>query len=273
MTPTRWLWLVAAAGLVIFAISFVPGWIVQDRELRGEGYRHVQIFLSAWRGAAVPITAAASVAALAIAGVAAGAAVGRIRPPPWLLLLGSAAIIGLIGASAWPVMQSAHASTVRLSASWLLPVAVVLSAIMLAGSAALSRPNRWMLGAATALALVAVVGGASARWLGLQLAEGTGEHWEVGSYTRAATNGEPTETMTLTGETYSIGDRWSGTFESSGWTVVFDNDPACPDARGTYHAHDVDQDDLRFVMVVDPCMDGARAADLETGTWERDGGS
>lgn len=273
MTHTRWLWLVAAAGLVIFAISFVPGWIVQERELRGEGYRHVQIFLSAWRGLAIPITAAASVAALAVAGVAAGAAIGRVRPPPWILLVGSAAVVGLIGASAWPVMQTAHASTVRLSASWLLSVAIVLAATMFLGSAAVSRPSRRTLGAVTVLALVAGVGGASARWLGLQLAEGTGEHWEVGSYTRGATDGEPTETMTLTEETYSIGDRWSGTFESSGWTVVFDDDPACPDARGTYHAHDVDQADLRFVMVVDPCMDGARAADLETGTWERDGGS
>ena len=75
--------------------------------------------------------------------------------------------------------------------------------------------------------------------------------------------------MTLTGETYVIGERWSGVFESSGWTVVLDDDPACPAARGTYHAHGVDEEDLRFVMVVDPCMDGARATDLEAGTWER----
>ncbi len=47
------------------------------------------------------------------------------------------------------------------------------------------------------------------------------------------TAGEPTETMTLTGETYVIGERWSGVFESSGWTAVLDDDPACPAARGT----------------------------------------
>ena len=273
MTRTRWLWLVAVAGLVIFAISFLQGWIVQERELRGEGYRHVRISLSAWRGAAVPVTAAASVAALGVGTLAAATAMGRMRPPAWVLLVGSAIVIGLIGASAWPLTRAAHASTVWLGPSWLLPVAIMLAALMVAGSAAGAGPSRRLVAAATVLALVTVVGGASGRWLGLQLAEGTGEHWEVGSYTRPATDGEPTETMTLTGETYSISDRWSGTFESSGWTVVLDHDPACPEARGTYHAHDVDQDDLRFVMVVDPWLEGARAADLETGTWERDDAS
>ena len=40
--------------------------------------------------------------------------------------------------------------------------------------------------------------------------------------------------------------------------------------RGTYHAHGAADDELRFVKVVDMCDDGARAADLETGIWERD---
>jgi hypothetical protein len=124
--------------------------------------------------------------------------------------------------------------------------------------------------AAGGLALVAVVAGAGGRWLTLQMAEGTGRHWEVGSYTRSATDGAPAETLTLDAQTFRIGERWSGTFESSGWTVVFDNDPACPDARGTYHAHQVGEEDLRFVKVVDTCLDGERARDLETGTWERD---
>ena len=270
MTQSRWLWLVAAAGLAIFAISFVHGWIVHERELRGEGYRFVQIFLSAWRGVAIPVTAAAAVAALAVGLLAAATALLPSRSPGGLLLIGSAIVVGLIGASAWPVMQTGHASTVRLSPSWLLPVALVLAVVMLAGSLAVARPSRRVVATAAVLATVALAGGAAGRWLGLQLAEGTGRHWEMGSYTRTATDGKPTMTMTLTGETYGIGERWSGSFESSGWTVVFDNDPACPSARGTYHAHGVDEDDLRFVMVVDPCLDGERAADLETGTWERD---
>jgi hypothetical protein len=270
VTRTRWLWLVAAAGLAIFAVSFVQGWIVHERELRGEGYRFVQIFLSAWRGVAIPVTAAASVVALAVGVLAAAAATGRIRPPGWLLVAGAAIVIGLIGASAWPVMQTGHASTVRLGPWLVLPVALALGVIMLVGCVAAARPSRRVVVAAAVLAAVALVGGAAGRWLGLQVAEGTGRHWEVGSYTRQATDGEPTETLTLTGETYAIGDRWSGTFESSGWTVILDDDPACPGARGTYHGHGVGEVDLRFVMVVDSCMDGARAADLEAGTWERD---
>jgi hypothetical protein len=270
MTPTRWLWIVAAAGVAIFALSFAQGWIVQEREVRGEGYRFVQISLSAWRGVAIPVTAAAAVGALGVGTLAAVRAMGSPRVPTAILLVGSGLVVGLIGASAWPVMQDGHASTVRLSVGWLLPVALVLGVAMLAGSLAVARPPRRVIAAAIALAVVAFAGGAAGRWMGLQLAEGTGQHWEVGSYTRQATEGERTETMVLTEESFRIGDRWSGSFESSGWTVVLDNDPACPDARGTYHAHGVDEEDLRFVKVVDTCADGARAADLETGTWERD---
>jgi hypothetical protein len=141
---------------------------------------------------------------------------------------------------------------------------------MVAASAIAARPSRRTVVVAISLAFVTLVVGGVGRWWGLQLAEGTTQHWEVGSYTRQATDGEPTETMTLSNDSYAIGDRWAGTLESSGWTVTFDNDPACPEARGTYHAHAVGEEDLRFVMVVDPCGDGARAADLQTGTWERD---
>ena len=270
MTRTRWLWLVVAAGLMLFALSFVQGWIVHERELRGEGYRFVRIFLSAWRGVAVPVTAAAAVIALAVALWGAARATFSPRAPAAILVFGSALVIGLVGASAWPVMQDGHASSVRLGPWWILAPALALGTLMLAGSILVARPSRRVVAAAAVLALVTVVGGASGRWLGLQLAEGTGRHWEVGSYTRPAAGGEPTETLTLTGETYSIGDRWSGSFESSGWTVILDDDPACPSARGTYHAHGVAEEDLRFVMVVDPCLDGARAADLETGIWERE---
>lgn len=270
MTQARWLWLVAAAGVTLFALSFVQGWIVQERELRGEGYRYVQIMLSAWRGVALPVTAAAAVGALATASWAVARATFSPRAVASILVIGSGLVVGLIGSSAWPVMQSGHASTVRLSMGWLLPIALCIGLVMLSASIAASRPSRRVLVVAGVLAVVAVAGGAGGRWLGLQLAEGTGRHWEVGSYTRPATDGAPAETLTLDGSTFSIDGRWSGSFESSGWTVVLDNDPACPDARGAYHAHRVGQEDLRFVKVVDPCLDGERAADLETGTWERD---
>jgi hypothetical protein len=270
VTRTRWLWLVAAAGLAIFAISFVQGWIIHERELRGEGYRFVRTFLSAWRGVAIPVTAAAAVIALATAMSAAAIARLGSRVPTALLVIGSGVVVALIGASALPIMQDGHASSVTLGPWWILPIALALGLLMVVATVAAVRPTRRVVAAAAVLAVVAFAGGAGGRWLGLQLAEGGGGHWEVGSYTRTATDGQATETMTLTADSYRIADRWSGTFESSGWTVVLDDDPACPSARGTYHAHGVDEADLRFVMVVDPCMDGARAADLQTGNWIRD---
>lgn len=270
MTQGRWLSIVAAAGVGIFALAFVQGWIVQEREVRGEGYRFLQISLNAWGGLAVPVTAAAAIGALGVGIVAAAKAAIGPRVPAAILLAGSGVVVGLIGASAWPIMQDGHASTVWLSVGWLLPVALVLSLAMFAGSIAVDRPSHRVITTAIALAVIVFIVGAAGRWMGLRLAEGTGQHWEAGSYTRQATDGEGTEVMVLTEESFRIGDRWAGTFESSGWTVVLDHDLACPDARGTYHAHRVDEEDLRFVMVVDTCSEGARAADLETGTWERD---
>ncbi len=273
MTRNRWLWTAAAAGIAIFALSFVNGWIFHDREIRGEGYRHAQIYLSAWRNVAVPVTSAAAVGALAVGLGAAARALGRAqlrpRPPSGLLVVGAAIVVGLIVASAWPVEKVGHASTVTLSVAWLLPVVLLLAVGMAVALVRALGPTRRVVVVAAAIAVLATVGGAAGRWLGLQLAEGTGRHWEVGSYTRPAIDGGPSLTLALTAGRYEIGDRWAGTFESSGWTVILDNDPACPDARGTYHAHGENEADLRFVMVVDPCRDGARAADLEAAIWER----
>lgn len=270
MTRRRWLLAAAAVGIALFALSFVNGWIFHDRELRGEGYRQVRHVLSAWRGVAMPVTSLAAVLALVVAGVTALDALARRRVPDWVPTVGAALVVGLVAASAWPVVKDGHASTVRLSAWWLLPVALALAGVAAVAVVAAYRPAARLAAVALLVGLVAVPAGAAARWQGLQWAEGTGRHWEVGTYTRPAAGGQPGEQMTLTGDRYRIGDRWEGTFESSGWTVILDNDPACPDARGTYHAHGENDADLRFVMVVDPCLDGERAADLETGIWLRD---
>lgn len=270
MTRRRWLWIAVAAGLLLFALSFVNGWIFHDRELRGEGYRQVQVLLSAWRGVAMPVTSLAAVLALLVAVIAGFDAFAGRRPPAWLPVIASALVIGLVVASGWPVVKEGHASTVQLSAWWLLPVALGFGAILGIAVRAAYRPPMRMMGVAALVVLVAIPAGAAARWQGLHWAEGTGRHWEVGTYTRPATDGQPTETMTLSGDAYRIGDRWAGSFESSGWTVILDGDPACPEARGTYHAHGENEADLRFVMVVDPCRDGERATDLETGIWLRD---
>lgn len=270
MTRQGWLWVAVVAGVLLFALSFVNGWIFHDRELRGEGYRHVHVLLSAWRGVAMPVTSLAAILAVLVAVTAAVDALTRRRLPTWLPVIGVALVVGLVIASAWPVTKDGHASTVRLSAWWLLAPALSLAVLAAVAVRAAYRPSARVLGLALLAGLVTIPVGAAARWQGLHWAEGTGRHWEVGTYTRPATDGQPTESMTLTGERYRIGDRWEGTFESSGWTVILDDDPACPDARGTYHAHGENEADLRFVMVVDPCRDGERAADLETGIWRRD---
>ncbi len=270
MTPRRWLLVVAIAGIGILLLSFLNAWIAHDREVRGEGYRLVYHSVGAWRGVGMPVLTLGVLSAAAVGLVAAISLAGRVRVPPWLLLAGSCLALGLVVSAAWPVSQHGHASTVRLSLGLLLPVGILLAGLMVAGAAAVARPSRRVLVAGALLGVIALGGGAAGRWLGLQIAEGTGRHWSDGSYTRAAVDGEPTETLTISGERVEIGDRWSGSWEWSGWTVVIDDDPACPDSRGTYHAHGVNDDDLRFVMVVDTCRDGERAADLQTGIWERD---
>ena len=269
MTRGRWLALVAVAGLGVFALSFIGGWVVQARELTGEGYRTLQVTLSAWRGHGMPVLTVAALTALPVAAWSLVLLAG-VRRPSWPLLVGSAAVVGLVLGSAWPVSQVGHASRVDLRPGVLLLPGAVLAAAMLAGALALIRPGRTAGVALAAGLLVIVATGAGGRWGLLQAAEGSGRHWSDGSYTRPATGGQPAETLTIDDGRFRVGDRWSGTWEWSGWTVVLDNDPACPDARGTYHAHGVGESDLRFVKVVDICLDGERAADLETGTWVRD---
>jgi hypothetical protein len=268
MTRSRWLVAIALAGVAIFALSFVNAWIVHDRELRGEGYRFVQYFLSAWRGLGMPVLTVAAVTALATAGWAV-AALRRPSLPAWPLMAGSVVVLGLMVAVAWPLSQDGHASSVDLSPGLLQPVGMVLGAVMFGGSMAVARPSRRDRLILALVAVAVIVAGAGARNLGLQLAEGTGRHWSEGSYTRPATGDRPAATLTIGDGTFRVDDRWAGTWEWSGWTVVIDDDPACPGSRGTYHAHGEADEGLRFVKVVDTCADGERAADFETGIWAR----
>jgi hypothetical protein len=268
MTRTRWLVAITVAGVAIFGLSFVNAWIVHDREVRGEGYRYVQYFLSAWRGVGMPVLTVAAVTALATAGWA----VGVIRRPSlaaWPLMAGSVLVLGLMVAAAWPLSQDGHASSVDLSPGLLLPAGMVLAAVMFGGSMAVARPSRRERLVLAVVAVAVIVAGAGARNLGLQLAEGTGRHWSEGSYARPGTADRVAATLTIGDGTFRVDERWSGTWEWSGWTVVVDGDPACPGSRGTYHAHGEEDEALRFVKVVDTCQDGERAADFETGIWER----
>lgn len=270
MRRARWLIVIAVAGAAFFALSFVNAWIVHDRELRGEGYRFVQYFLSAWRGVGMPVLTIAALAALGAGAWALLLALASRRSlPAWPLVAGSVLALGLVVASAWPVSQDGHASSVDLSAGLLLPIGVILAMVMLAGAVAVVRPGRAALMVVGVAVLVVIGVGAGGRWVGLQQAEGTGRHWSEGSYRRPATDGRPAATLTIDDGSFGVDERWGGTWEGSGWTVVIDNDPACPGSRGTYHAHGEDEEALRFVKVVDTCLDGERAADLETGVWER----
>jgi len=271
MNQIRWLAVIAAAGLGIFGLSFVDGWISHDRELLGEGYRRVHIVLNAWRSAAIPVLTLGAVAALAT-GIGAIIALRRPGIPSWLLMGGSVVTLAVIGATLVPIGQDGHASSVQLTPAWLTGVGIGLAAVMVAGAVAVVRPHRQAALALCVVGAIGVVGGIGGRWLGLQVSAGTGAHWSDGSYTRPATADQEPETLTITSGSFEIADRWAGTWEGSGWTVVLTDDPACPDSRGTYHAHGEGGTgvDLRFVKVVDTCQDGARAADLEEGIWARD---
>ncbi|MEO8509990.1 MAG: hypothetical protein ABI534_01990 [Chloroflexota bacterium] len=266
----RWSLLVAAAGVAIFALSFVPAWIVHERVVTGEGYRDVFVELSAWRDVAVPVVTAAALLALVVGLAGAVRALRPERIPGWLLIVGSVLVLGLLVASMLPVWQVGHASRVTLTPGWALIVAIGLGVVMLAAAVAPARPSGRVAIASVLLVLLVVAGGSIGRVIGLNLDEGDGRFWEAGSYTRPATGEEPAETISLDGSTYRVGDRWAGAFEWSGWTVVFDNDPACPDSRGSYHAHPAADAGIYFVRIVDTCLDGERGRDLETGIWARD---
>lgn len=270
MTERRWLLVVAVTGIALFGLSFLDAWILQVREVRGEGYRWVETSYGAWRGIGMPVLTLAALLALVVGVSALARLSGRWRTPDLLLLAGSSAALGLVLASAWPVTHRAHTTTVDLTPSWLLPVGALLGLLMGAGSIAVSRVGRRAVLSAAVLVLGVVAIGAVGRWQLLAASEGTGRHWTEGRYTRAGTADQPTETLVLTETTYAVEGRWSGELEWSGWTIIFDHDPACPGSRGTYHARDVGEEDIRFVKVVDTCLDGERAADLETGIWRRD---
>ncbi len=264
--------MVAALGVVIVALSFVDGWISHDRELVGEGYRHVRTDLNAWRSAAVPVLSIGAVAALATAIAAVVAMRSRSALPALVVLSAAVLCLAAIASSLVPIGRDGHASSISLTPGWLAGAGAILAGALAVAAASVAHPGRRAIVALCVAGGVLLLGGIGGRWLGLQVAAGTGQHWSDGSYTRSATDSHEAETLTISSGRFQIADRWSGAWEASGWTVVLVDDPACPDARGTYHAHGEGDEgvDLRFVKVVDPCRDGERAADLEDGIWRRD---
>lgn len=267
---TALLLLIVLGGAAMVGLSFILGWLVHDRVLLGEGPRDVLAHLNAWQSQSLPVLGSAVVIE---AIVAVGALVFLVRPTSvsgTALLLATALGLGLLVASTWPVSQEGHASSVAISAGWPLLVGLVLAAGMLVCALLLGPVTRPVLVAAVSVAVVAAVGGASGRQIGLDLAEGTGQHWSEGTYTRAATAGAPTELLTMRSGRYSVDDRWSGSFEASGNVVILTGDPACPEARGSYHVHAAGTSgNIRWEKIVDVCAGGERASDLQAGIWQR----
>ncbi len=268
---TRWLILVALAAACLVALSFVDGWIVHDRELRGEGYRQVQVQLDAWQAPAFPVLAAGIVGA-AIGGAAALLGLWRSGPRwPRLALGGGVVALAATIAGAVPVSYDGRISSVDLSIGWVSGAGLVLGAVMVAAAGMAARPSRAVLLGMMLAGVVALVAAGGGRWLTLQQREQVGQHWSQGTYLRAGTDGQPEATLKIGDGTFRIDDRWSGRWAGTGLTVEIDDDPACPGVHGAYHVHDegASGEDLRFVALLDRCGDGARQDELEAGTWVR----
>jgi hypothetical protein len=271
VTERRALLVVAIAGAALVALSFLNGWIVHDREIRGEGYRHSETLLNAWRSAAIPVL---SLAAIIAAGTAVAALVIMARPgalPRWLLVACAVAVFALVASSLVPLSWDGFATSIDLRPGSLAAIGLILAVVMLVAAWLAAGIGR---GAAVAIAIGGlVVAGAAVggRWTVLTVSGPSNQAWQDGTYVRSAGDLPPL-TLTIEDGTYRIDERWAGTWNGSGgWTIALDDDPACPDSRGAYHARGEGQDemDLRFVRIVDTCGDGERAADLEGGTWVR----
>jgi hypothetical protein len=271
MTDRRALVVVAVAGLALLALSFLNGWIVHDREIRGEGFRESETLLSGWKSISIPVLSVGAVAAGAT-GVAAIVLLARPGAlPRWLLLAGSIVALAIVASSLVPLSWDGHTTSVDLRPGFLTVVGLVLAVVMVvaAGLASGASGAAWL---AFAVGGALVAGAAVAgRWGVLTVAGPSNQNWEDGTYVRDP-GGAAELTLIVEDGRYRIGDRWAGTWEGSGgWTVALDNDPACPESRGAYHAHGEGDDDadLRFVKIVDTCADGQRAADLESAIWVR----
>ncbi len=262
---------IAVLGVLgIAGLSFVPAWLAHDRVLLGEGPRHVNTQLDAWSSQSFPILAAGVMLVVLGAALAAARVGGARRVGQWWAFIAVCAGLGLLASGLGPVSQQGHATGVTLAPEWALIVSVGLGVVAAVALMAAGPMPRTVLATGAALLIVLGAAGWGGRQVELNLAEGTGRHYSTGSYTRQATGGEPTETLTFTDTTLTVGDRWSGAYVGSGRVVSITGDPACPDARGSYHVDAAADGGITWEMIVDTCASGARAKDLTTGTWARD---
>lgn len=270
MTSSRALAIVAVIGVAIFALSFVNGWIVLDREIRGEGYRHHEILLGAWRSVAAPVLSVGAVVALATAIAAAVRLTGLAAVPAWLLAGGAVVSLAAMASSLVPLGWDGHTTSIDLRPAILTWVGLTLGGLMLAAVAVAAPRGRRAWAVLAVVGVAALVGGVAGRQAILVASGPSNQAWSDGTYVLAGSNGETT--LVIADGTYRLGDRFAGTWEGSdSLTVALDDDPACPGSRGAYHARGEGDDglDLRFVRIVDTCESGARAELLESGRWER----
>jgi hypothetical protein len=256
----RWTWVLLVLALAVVVLSFVPGWLVHERELRGEGYRTFQIGLTAWqlRSGSLPVIGGGILVSLAV-GVAAVALPGLRR---WLVV-GIGVAAGLLAAGLLPIGRLGHITHVWLYPGWLLTVGIAIVAVMAAGALRGARPGRRVLVTAAIALVLAGIAGGGVRLLQLELTEGADAHWSDGSYVRV--DGAPGE-LILDDGTFALGE-WGGRMEPAGINVILTDDPGCPAARGFYRVRTVD-DGVLWEKVVDTCADGARTDDLG-GVWRR----
>jgi hypothetical protein len=268
-TSPTWLFISAGAAILLGLLSLVPGWIDHHREMRGEGYRTLNLDLGAWQGGAVPVLAG-GVVVLVVVGltVAVSAAVRGDGRAPGVLALAGGIGLGLVAAAAWPIAHVGQVSSLWLSPGPVMVAGGALAVVIVAASLRLGRVRKRVVGVTVGLAAVALATGVGARTLILDAAEADRPHWSAGSYSReVAGNGR--QVLTLGDGTFMLDDRWSGRFESRGLTMILVDDPACPDARGAYRIFDAGDENIRWELIVDVCSGGARIPDF-VGVWQRD---
>ena len=271
MTERRALLAVATAGVAILALSFANGWIVHDLEVRGEGFRHSEVLLSAWRSVAIPVLSLAAITAAATAVGALFLIAQRGALPRWLLVAGAVAVVALVASSLVPLSWDGFTTSIDLRPGLLTALGLVLAVVMLVAAWIAAGLGTGALAPLAIGGLVVAGAAVGGRSVVLTVSGPSNQAWEDGAYVRAAEDLPPL-TLTIEDGTYRIDDRWAGTWEGSGgWTIAVDGDPACPDARGAYHARAAGENeaDLRFVKIVDTCREGERASDLESGIWVR----
>ena len=257
-----WSWGLLALALLIVGLSFVPGWLVHEREVRGEGYRTFAIGLTAWqlRSGSLPVIGSGVLAALAV-GVAAVTLPGTRRS----LLVGLGGAAGLLAAGLLPLGRLGHITHVWLGPGWVLGAGIGLVVAMGVVAYRGAAPGRGVLATTGIVVVVAAALGGGVRLLQLELTEGADPHWSDGSHARVDGTGG---SLVIDGGTFRLGP-WSGQIEAAGINVILTGDPGCPDARGFYRVRPVDEGVL-WEKVVDTCADGARSEQLE-GVWRPSG--